>query len=334
MDVCYEISSPGILSKIASGETDMADIVCKDHHLTVKKATGFVNAVNQSKALTYFAIYFETQENGALKTILDALKDCPKFEYLLFDCRVRLTVEDIQAVADIIDHKGLNSLMLNSPDVRLDPIFIVLTQNKRLVDLNLSHCNLGQESLAFLVNAIEHNRHLNCLSLTTNELGDEAISLIANSLMKNTPHSITELNLGCNKFSLQGMMALTPYLIKPGVKITKLDLSCCRLGDTSAPYLASIIKNNRTLRHLDIENNGFTTQGLIQIVEAIQFNDSITILNIGPQASRGAGALNAPIEMVSLPAKLSKLLQTADKKMALNETAQANHSNDKLVTKG
>jgi len=238
----FEISSPETLSQVASGDLISFDLACKGHNLTVEHATEFARAVRKSKAMEYLDIYFTTQEKGALKIILEALKDCPKLGSLWFNSNVPLSLEDIQTIAEIIDKQGLDFLTLASLEIGLGPIFKCLLENKRLHSLN-SSSNLHQH-IRVLADAIERNQ-----------------------------------------------------------------------------YLANVLKNNRTIRYLNIENNHFTAVGLTQIHEAILSNNTLTTLILGTQSLRGEGALSAPVDLMALPDKLSRLRHQAAKKMDENENS-------------
>jgi hypothetical protein len=315
----FEISSPETLYQVASGDLVSFDLACKGHNLTVEHATEFARAVRKSKAMEYLDIYFTTQEKGALKIILEALKDCPKLGSLWFNSNVPLSLEDIQTIAEIIDKQGLNFLTLASPEIGLGPIFKCLLENKRLHSLN-SSSNLHQHSRA-LAEAIQRNEFLTKLRLMTNEFDDTDISLIANAIAQNPTHPTTVLDLSHNKITVRGFKSLATCLVNPDVKISNLYLNFCELDDSCAAYLASVLKNNRTIQYLNIENNRFTAAGLTQIHEAILSNNTLTTLILGTQSLRGEGALSAPVDLMALPDKLSRLRHLAAKKMDENENS-------------
>ncbi|XP_077320119.1 NACHT, LRR and PYD domains-containing protein 3-like isoform X3 [Lithobates pipiens] len=137
-----------------------------------------------------------------------------------------------------------------------------ILQSCRETEVNLERCNIRSEGLRKLVPAL-HN--IKSLRLDKNHLTDSSCPHLASGIRNN--QTLRTLDLYGN--NLEGphfrdlMEALTTS------RIEELELSSNHLTDSSCPHLASGIRNNQTLRTLDLSRNNLEGPHFRDLMEAL-----------------------------------------------------------------
>ncbi|WP_298624014.1 hypothetical protein [uncultured Legionella sp.] len=122
-----------------------------------------------------------------------------------------------------------------------------------------------------------------CFSL--NWLGDTGIVMFMESLKK----SVRELELSCNDFYLNGMMAIRNF-VKECNFLSLLDISYNLIDSKLAKQIGCIIQEARSLACLNINSNQIGDQGAFLIADALKNNRSIVSLNIADNKISFTGA--------------------------------------------
>ncbi|PIO32140.1 hypothetical protein AB205_0067950 [Aquarana catesbeiana] len=137
-----------------------------------------------------------------------------------------------------------------------------ILQSCRETEVNLHSCNIQSEGLRKLIPAL-HN--IKSLRLDSNQLTDSSCPHLASGIRLN--QTLRTLNLSMN--NLEGpyfrdlMEALTTS------QIEKFILDRNQLTDSSCPHLASGIRNNKTLRTLNLSNNNLEGPHFRDLMEAL-----------------------------------------------------------------
>ncbi|XP_069825514.1 NACHT, LRR and PYD domains-containing protein 12-like [Dendropsophus ebraccatus] len=135
-------------------------------------------------------------------------------------------------------------------------------------ELCLSGCSLGSQGLERLAPAL-HN--LQELRLNRNNLPDTSCTQLA-SVIRNNP-SLKRLHLSGNRLSGPHFSDLVEALSSPDCRIEELGLGDNNLPDTSCPQLASVIRNNPSLKILHLYNNRLSGPHFRDLVEALSSPD-------------------------------------------------------------
>ncbi|OMJ75215.1 hypothetical protein SteCoe_25693 [Stentor coeruleus] len=181
-----------------------------------------------------------------------------------------------------------------------------IKKNQNIIDLNLSNNDIVSNNAGELINLLitdhlisinlssKENLHkntlgncpnieklfilktLNFLNLAGTKISKKNFLKIKDALRGNT--GIIYLNLSHNKKLGKGFKGFTEALAT--TRIEELMINGCKLKDINSHYLAVMIKAMKTLRKLDLSENGFTDEGMSLIISSVGHNNSLKWLNI------------------------------------------------------
>ncbi|XP_071988626.1 NACHT, LRR and PYD domains-containing protein 12-like [Engystomops pustulosus] len=142
----------------------------------------------------------------------------------------------------------------NLPDTFCIQMASVLRNNQSLVCLNLSDNSLCGPHLSDLMEALSSPAcRIEELHLCANNLPDMSCIQLA-SVLKNN-QSLKSLNLSHNSLCGPQLSDLMEALSSPACRIEELQLAYNDLEDTSCIQLASVIRNNQSLKRLNLSGN-------------------------------------------------------------------------------
>lgn len=134
-------------------------------------------------------------------------------------------------------------------------------------ELNLKGNMLEDEGLEELTEALKKKEcRLKILNVAANDITSSGVSKLSSALESNT--CLEELNLSSNEICSQGVAQLSTVLRKEKSKITRLNLSCNKLGDDGVPFLVSVRQTSLNLAWNNIGIEGL--RSLISIFHTLQ----------------------------------------------------------------
>ncbi|XP_061133479.1 NACHT, LRR and PYD domains-containing protein 12-like isoform X1 [Syngnathus typhle] len=155
--------------------------------------------------------------------------------------------------------------------------------------LRLRRCKLSKKSCEALASVLISSRTLMHLDLSFNDLYNDGLEALAAGLAKpqctlqvlrlwgcklrkkscealasvlSSSRTLRHLDLNGNDLSDDGLEALAAGLAKPQCTLQVLWLYRCQLSKKSCEALASVLSSSRTLRHLDLNGNDLSDDGL------------------------------------------------------------------------
>ncbi|XP_066464860.1 NACHT, LRR and PYD domains-containing protein 12-like [Eleutherodactylus coqui] len=165
--------------------------------------------------------------------------------YYLFETRNKALV--LESVKSLIRF-DLSRIHMSALDCTV--LAFILETCTKIKELDLTRCVLNTEGLNRLAPAL-HN--LQILRLDSNNLPDTSCTQLA-SVIRNNP-SLKKLDLSDNRLSGPHFKDLTDALSSPACRIEELQLGDNNLSDTSCTQLASVIRNNPSLKKLVLSDN-------------------------------------------------------------------------------
>ncbi|XP_072006099.1 NACHT, LRR and PYD domains-containing protein 12-like isoform X2 [Engystomops pustulosus] len=285
-----DASTRSILSSYLDKQADQAsrDVMTwlKDHIL---KGQQLMESVDKRKHLlrTFFYL-FETQNKSLVRESLlsDRTLDLSGVCMSAMDCTV---------VAFILD-RNIKELDLSSCSLDSEGLERLAPALHNLHKLSLSYNCLSDTSCIHLASGIRNNSSLKILDLFNSDLSGphlsdlmealsspgcriEELRLAMNklpdtsciqlaSVIRNNP-SLTKLDLSNNNLSGPHLSDLMEALSSPGCRIKELRLRSNNLSEKSCIHLASGIKNNPSLKILDLSDNNMSGPYLSDLMEAL-----------------------------------------------------------------
>jgi Ran GTPase-activating protein (RanGAP) involved in mRNA processing and transport len=139
---------------------------------------------------------------------------------------------------------------------------------------------------------IAANESLTSLNLVYNHMRALNMStILEKGLMCN--RSITRLDISEDFYVMSEIIDSLCRVIRYNSTITVLNIANCRIGPEHGSILANALRENKTLKELDISYNSFNRDVVVEIIAALQANPSLKVLCITnvDMGSEGAIAL-------------------------------------------
>ncbi|XP_069805997.1 NACHT, LRR and PYD domains-containing protein 3-like [Dendropsophus ebraccatus] len=161
-------------------------------------------------------------------------------------------------------HTSFNLSCVSMSALDCTALAFILKTCTNITDLDLSQCYIDPKGLERLAPAL-HN--IQNLSLGDNGLPEDSCIHLA-SIIRNNP-TLKKLVLTENSLYGSHFRDLMAALSSPACKIEELLLDSNDLPDISCIQLASVIRNNRSLKIIDLQSNWMPGPHLDHLIEAM-----------------------------------------------------------------
>lgn len=135
-----------------------------------------------------------------------------------------------------------------------------LAKNHTLVELDLSHCAIGDRGALCVAKILQIQRTLRTVNLTNNYIGQIGAEGLAFVMCQSDCVALDGLVLKTNPLGSEGTMVLLRALIRCDIP-RMLSLSGCMLEEEIITKLSMMLMMNQTLKELDLSNNWFGERG-------------------------------------------------------------------------
>ena len=150
----------------------------------------------------------------------------------------------------------------------------VITAFPCLTTVDLRDTNIGLEDCQVLGQMMSSHTQLMELNIGNNALSSEAIKLVIAGIGRNENTKLEKLDLSENTFTLEDTTALSS-LIMVNNTITHLELWRCGIGPNGSCLLAAALKNNSSLKYININYNDIQDKGGVAIASALKVNHTL-----------------------------------------------------------
>ena len=164
-----------------------------------------------------------------------------------------------------------------------------------LQEIDISHCDIGEEGMVALSSALKTNTTLKCLNACWNRFGDEGAFHLAKALSHT---SLQEIDISCCGIGEEGMVALSSAL-KTNTTLKCLNACESRFGDKGAFHLAEALSHT-SLQEIDISYCGIGEKGMVALSSALKTNATLKQLDISGNNSGVEGLSSALSNNTSL----------------------------------
>ncbi|XP_056417017.1 NACHT, LRR and PYD domains-containing protein 3-like isoform X2 [Hyla sarda] len=192
--------------------------------------------------------------------------------FYLFESRNKPLVQE-----SLQSYRRLNLSHVHMSALNCTVLSFIIETCTNIEALSLNECSLSPEGLEKLEPAL-HN--LQDLSLESNDLPDTSCTQLASVIRNNS--SLKTLHLSHNRLSGPHFSDLVDALSSPDCRIETLHLNNNNLQETSCTQLASVIRNNSSLKTIDLSDNRLSGPHFRDLVDALSSPDCrIETLQLG-----------------------------------------------------
>ncbi|XP_019768683.1 dynein regulatory complex subunit 5 [Dendroctonus ponderosae] len=146
-----------------------------------------------------------------------------------------------------------------------------------LVELDLSHCLIGNPGALCVAFLLQKFPGLKILNLTNNGIGKIGTEGLGFALLQNP--GLQDLNLRLNPLGIDGTMGILSALVRISWP-QRLSMAACMFDEDTALKVAQMIKLNDALERLDVSANYFGEAVGEALVDAVESNSTIQWLDV------------------------------------------------------
>ena len=163
---------------------------------------------------------------------------------------------------------------------------------------------LNNQDMEIVVRQAINGKRCSELDMMANDIRMEGASIVANALPGNK--SLEHLNISYNRIGDMGVRFIAENINRSAVNI--LDLGETYMSDEGAASLADMLKTNRTLTRLILNENEITDQGLTPLIKVLtDKNRTLKILDLSMNKYITRASLDALINMIKRNTSLTKV---------------------------
>lgn len=202
-----------------------------------------------------------------------------KFEWRMFS----VSIDDCDRLGRaILNLKLLKILRIHRSkieDLHCQALVRGLVSNTTIIELELSHCRIGNQGALCIAKLIEVHPTLQILNLSDNLIGGVGGEGIGYALLQEDSCPLVSLDLRLNPLGHQGALGLMRSLVR-GNKPERINLACCEFEDMTSYIFGCMLKVNKSLTWIDVSNNWFGEFGGENLVIGLSSNESVKWLDV------------------------------------------------------
>jgi hypothetical protein len=224
----------------------------------------------------------------------------------------------------------------------------LLRRNKTITRLNMAHNTFGPHAnvMKILADGFRNNSTLKVLNLSSCELNNQSLSFLAEGLGQQK-RGLVHLNLSANEMGCIGLRALMGNATAALSTVTHLNLGSNHLYNEGASFLAETLSRQTlpSLKCLQLNNCGITHDGFAALVLVMEEDETLENIELGGNRVGAQGYLALASSLPNIkalrqidfswtpsdPSVMSVLLESFRKNTSLHEVTIYGYTNGKWL---
>jgi Ran GTPase-activating protein (RanGAP) involved in mRNA processing and transport len=286
------------LSKYLTFYDCQINALCLNYNtINEESALQLSEAIEKNQTLKYIHLNGVNFSPEVSKSIAEGLSKNKSVEKLEMCYNSNMRTEGLSLIFNNLKiNKSLSSLFFSDNILKKEGCKILggyLKDNTNLRELYIEKNEIGDEGLFYIANSIKNNHCLEILNLTENLITSVGLKSLSSALscVQKERNFIVDTNLN--------MISISPddrkeQKTKSLSNLKKLYLRNNQFNNNEGSILiGEIIKNNKSIKFLDISNNGLSENLIRPLSDAIKTNSSLEnlILETNTIGALGCGIL-------------------------------------------
>ena len=243
-----------------------------------------LRGIQEHKGLKTMDFSFNRIANQEANIIADILCnnnliECIQLKDCSLSCNSLCQITKTVSISSLKLLKNLDISCNTIPDQSAMAISTIIKNNQKLVDLNLSKCELSETGMHKISTALIDSQNLETVNLNCNKVSNLVANNLALMIANNIKlkklsisncnlqsygfvqlceslrsNSIIHIDLSYNNLDYSMACSLAEMIIK-NVKLTYIDLSHCDLKEMQFVVILEAMKNTRNFLHVDLKFN-------------------------------------------------------------------------------
>ena len=167
-----------------------------------------------------------------------------------------------------------------------------LFQNLHIEELVVENCTMNQEEMNELAQMIHHSKSLTKLKLLNVSISDTVTTTKVSKALNTSTSNITHLDLSQTKLGKERFIEMLTSL-QSNSTLESLILDDCEMHVEYAAHIATLLRNNSSMKELSLNGNTFDSESIRVIVQdGLRSNSSVTTLSLNGNPIGDNGAIH------------------------------------------
>eukprot|EP00731_Ephydatia_muelleri_P004611 Em0002g787a len=198
---------------------------------------------------------------------------------------------------------------------------LMLKENNTLKKLNLWECKLQPEELEEVIKGVQVNTKLETLVLSGKTIDNKRASCLGMMLKEN--NTLKKLNLRGCELQPEGLEVVIKG-VQVNTKLETLVLSRNTIDNKRASCLGMMLKENNTLKKLDLKECDLQPEGLKEVIKGVQVNTMLETLDLHYYTIDNETA-SCLVETRQVVVIVLRLVIVEEYQVRLKKTAESKH---------
>ncbi|XP_049767567.1 dynein regulatory complex subunit 5 [Schistocerca cancellata] len=216
------------------------------------------------------------------------------FKFAVSDCHnIGIGMESLQHITILRLHR------CTLDDIRLAALLQHLVNNKTLIELDFSHCLVGDAGAMALGKLLQSHPTLNILNLCNNMIGSKGAEGLAYGISHGGNCPLKCLNLRLNSMIKDegvAFLCAALALMEEG-RLAELNLAGCTITSVGALSIGEMLVKNQSLRILDLSNNQLDEKGGKYLEDGLKHNQTLLQLDLRVTGILEENSLNIMLDL-------------------------------------